>query len=324
MVPISIQHLRCNSWSVATLAISLMVLLSGMAGAASRSEPGHATDQVDAGPIPVLTLSLEPNALEAQVTQSQLGAVTFQGTATVDQMRIMSSTVSLAAVVNSGWPVVVSPQTFEFQGPGVEDFQVTVIVPPATSSLLTGNVIVTGSCKAPGLAPVVAACSAVVTVAPYYLGRIVAEDGNIQLDPGDERRVELTVHNDGNAQTTMRLFIDDKPEEVRVSFSETELTIMQDEFQNVTVTLEAVSGANAGDHTLVLVLEATTEDGDVLQVARHNMTVYVPSLKAKLGNFGVLSISILIVAVVVAVALWRTGRLSGLKGLGLPRRSRTR
>ena len=211
-------------WSIAVLVVSMLLAVPPSLAHAYPDEPG--TDQrPDLGPIPVLTLRLEPSQLEAEVTQSQLGAVTFGGTATVDQMRVMSSTVRLTAVVNTGWPVVVSPQTLEFQGPGSEEFQVSVIVPPATSALIAGNVIVTGSCKAPGLAPVVAACSAVVTVSPYYMGRIIASSSDLVLDAGDKARIDLTLHNDGNMGTAMRVYVADRPDHIRVSFSETEFNV---------------------------------------------------------------------------------------------------
>ena len=116
------------------------------------------TDEVVSAPNPVavLYLSLEPWQQKAHVTDTQLGAVTFNGTATVEMLPRMSCTVTLQVVVNTGWPAVIDPQTISFSGSGSASFLVTVIVPPNTSSLETGNVIVTGSAKVPGMAPVVA------------------------------------------------------------------------------------------------------------------------------------------------------------------------
>jgi hypothetical protein len=146
--------------------ITVLVTAAVLAVVLSGTVPVHRDDLVRAAPnpIPILSLSLSPSQLEAHVTDTELGAVTFTGNATVEQLQLMSSTVTLQAVVNTGWPVVLSPQTIPFDGPGTEKFYVTVIVPPATSSLETGTVIVTGNCKAPGLAPIVASASAVVTV----------------------------------------------------------------------------------------------------------------------------------------------------------------
>ena len=306
------------------VAATLLVTVLFAAGAASASHTdGHASDALgpDAGPIPVLSLSLAPDQLQAEVTQSQLGAVTFDGTVTVDQMRLMTSTVTLQAVVNTGWPVVLSPQAFEMTGPCEEPFQVTVIVPPATSALLTGTVIVSGSCKAPGLAPVVATAMAVVTVGPYYIGHISASDSDVMVDAGERKDILVTVHNSGNVNAQMRIYVVNKPKEVRISFSETEFHLQQDTDACLTVGITAISGAKSGDYVMGLVVEADSREGTTTPVASFDLSVFIPSFTAKLGFSGMVIIIIVVAAAVGVAVLWRMGRLKGLKGIKLPRRS---
>jgi hypothetical protein len=306
---------------VSVLVVVAVLLLSGTAMASPPKGLVTETDRPFAGPVPELSISLTPSQLQAEVSQSQLGAVTFGGEVTVDQMRLMSSTVTLTSVVNTGWPVVLSPQTIEFTGPGTENFQVTVIVPPSTSALLTGNVIVTGQCKAPGLAPVTSAASAVVTVSPYYLARIGVSDGNIMVDAGEEQEIDLTVHNDANMDAQMRIYVLNKPKEVRVSFSETEFAVQQDENVTITLTVSAIGDASPGDYQMDLVVETDSRDGAQVIVANYSMSVYIPSFKAKLGFSGmVIIISVVVVCVGLAV-LWRTGRFQKLKDLKFLRRS---
>ena len=145
----------------ATFLVAIF-LASGIFGFMLNPIPVVEETEAAPNPIPILSPSLYPNQLQAKVTQAQLGAVTFGGNATVEKIQgIERVTVTLQAIVNTGWPVVLSPQTIAFINPGNQKFQVTVIVPPSTSSLLVGNVIVTGSAKAPGLAPIPAAASAV-------------------------------------------------------------------------------------------------------------------------------------------------------------------
>jgi len=295
------------------MTLVIVLFASGLTSGSAPTGPSEVVDGPDVGPIPVLTLSLTPRQLQAAVTESQLGAVTFGGTATVDQMRIMTSTVTLTAVVSTGWPVVLSPQTIEFTGPGEEPFQVTVIVPPATSALLTGAVRVDGACKAPGLAPVVAACSAVVTVATYYRGHITATDSNFQVDGGEKQTIELTVSNTGNAYANMRIYVAQKPKDVQISFSTTEFALQQDESVNINVTIKAVPGADSGDYLMGLIVDADTEAGGTVQISTFNMSVYIPSLKAKLGTSGMMTIGIVIGAVVGVVVLWKMGKFSELK-----------
>jgi uncharacterized membrane protein len=319
------EALRSREKRSGAMAITVVVILLFSAGAGARPAVEHRaqTDGPDAGPVPVLSLSLFPSQLQAQVSQSQLGAVTFGGNATVEQMRIMTSTVTLTVVCNTGWPTVLSPQTIEFTGSGTERFQVTVIVPPATSAMLTGNVIVTGQCKAPGLAPVVAAASAVVTVAAYQLARIISSDGEVTVDGGEEKDIKVQVWNDGNSEAQMRIFVVNKPKEIRVSFSETEFRVQQDENHTITVTVGATPSAESGSYLMGLVVEADTRDGGTEQVASYNLSVYVPSLKSKLGVSGINTIIIVVIVVVGVVVLWRMGRLQFLKDVKVPRRSKS-
>jgi len=303
--------------------IVAVLFLSGVASANPIDRPERDVDGPRAGPVPELSISLTPSQLQAEVTQSQLGAVTFGGEVTVDQMRMMSSTVTLTAVVNTGWPVVLSPQTIEMNGPGTEEFQVTVIVPPATSALLAGNVIVTGQCKAPGLAPVVAAASAVVTIAPYYLAHITTTGSEVTVDAGETRSVILTVTNDGNSGAQMHIYVADKPKEIRVSFSETDFHLQSDEATCITVAITAIGGANAGDYVLFLKVDAETREGSTEQVAALDMSVYIPSIKAKLGNTGMMAIVIAVVVVVGVAIFWKMGKLKMPKGLKFPRRSKS-
>lgn len=227
----------------ATFLVAIF-LMSGLFGFMLNT-PLPVVEEAEAAPnpIPILSLSLFPSQLQAKVTQSQLGAVTFGGNATVEKIQgIERVTVTLQAVVNTGWPVVLSPQTMPFINPTTQRFQVTVIVPPATSSLLTGNVIVTGSAKAPGLSPIVAAASAVVTVSQYFKLRIEAESPLRQVKPGELTYNVVNVYNDGNGQDTFELEIENNKDLVKKQFTvllgSTDITVQQDEYQPVRVTVQ--------------------------------------------------------------------------------------
>ena len=209
------------------------------AGPLSLSEEAEAAPN----PVPILSLSLFPSQLQARVTQSQLGAVTFGGNATVEKISYVERvTVTLTAVVNTGWPVVISPSTMAFVDPGTQGFQVTVIVPPSTSSLLTGNVIVTGSAKAPALSPVMAAASGVVTVSQFFDLTIEAEQPLRQVKPGELTYNVVNVHNEGNGQDTFELEVENNEKLVEdqytVLLGSTDITVQQDEYQPVRVTVQ--------------------------------------------------------------------------------------
>jgi hypothetical protein len=224
---------------------AILIVAVFMMSALSQHAPLPAGEEAEAAPnpIPVLTLGLFPSQLQARITQAQLGAVTFGGNASVEKIQgIERVTVTLQAVVNTGWPVVVSPQTMVFINPRTERFQVTIIVPPSTSSLLTGNVIVTGQAKAPGLAPIVSAASGVVTVGQYFDLTIEAESPLRQVKPGELTQNVINVYNEGNGQDTFELEIENNKDLVDNQFTvllaSTDITVQQDEYQPVRITVQ--------------------------------------------------------------------------------------
>jgi hypothetical protein len=227
----------------ATMLVAIF-MVSVFFGFAMPESPVVEEAEAAPNPIPILSLSLFPSQLQAKVTQSQLGAVTFGGNATVEKIQgIERVTVTLQAVVNTGWPVVLSPQTIPYINPRTERFQVTVIVPPATSSLITGTIIVTGNAKAPGLAPIVASASAVVTVSQYFKLRIEAESPLREVKPGELTFNVVNVYNDGNGQDTFELEIENNKDLVKnqwtVLLGSTDISIQQDEYMPVKITAQS-------------------------------------------------------------------------------------
>ncbi len=115
-------------------------------------------------PIPIVSVSLYPTQLRAEVTNEEGATVRFGGNVTVEQMDWITSTVTLTGTNSAGWAISISPDSFTFQQSGTAKFTVSVTVPAGTDSTEEGNLVVTASAKVPILAPVKATASAVVTV----------------------------------------------------------------------------------------------------------------------------------------------------------------
>ncbi|MCK5414878.1 MAG: hypothetical protein KAJ35_05815, partial [Thermoplasmata archaeon] len=62
-----------------------------------------------------------------------------------------------------------------------------------------------------------------------------------------------------------------------------------------------------------LVVEADTQAGGTEKISTFNLSVYIPSLKAKLGTSGMMTIVVVIGAVGAVVVLWKMGKFSELK-----------
>ncbi len=309
-----------RTWS-RLLVIALTFLISTpMASGQFDGEADRAADDRPAAPnpIPILSLCLYPSQLQAVVTQSQIGTVTFGGNATVDQLFFQDSTVTLQAVVNTGWPVKVDPTTIFFKGPGTERFQVTVIIPPGTSSLVVGNVIATGSCKAPGLSPTVATAQGIVTVKQYHKIRIESEEPQERVSSGDTAEFEIFIYNDGNGPATFKLTVLDMPKDIKVELNNDEYSLQEDQFARVFVKVTPGGRAPAGEHVIGIRVEAFNGQGDDGDSTTFNVTAVVPSMASEIGYP---TIAGLVIVAGVAVAMIVLSKKGKLKGLKMPKRS---
>jgi hypothetical protein len=287
------------------LTVLVLVLVSPGITAAPPSIDGPAIG-------PSITITLEPPQLEAQLTDEQLGAVTFGGTVTVELPPIIKGTVTMQAVVNTGWPVVLSPQTVLFSGPGEEDFQVTVIVPPATSAQAEGVVTVTGSLKLPGLGPVVTSATAMVTIAQYYLTEIDSTEQKVRVHRGDEITLEGTINNGGNGPAIFMMSIVEEPSDVALTFAQRSFELQPDEFATFRIKANVGKGVRIGIHNIIVGVDCMDDENH--SVVREDY-LFLLDLRSVIVTP---TFSIIIIAIVaVAIAAGFAAR-KGL--LRLPRR----
>jgi hypothetical protein len=204
------------------------------------------------GPVPVVSVTLDPTWQVAEVTQSQSGEVTVQGTIDIDQPQIMMSNVTIKAVMNTGWPIEVEPTTTQVTGPAIVNFQVDVVVPAATSSLIVGNLIVTVSVKAPLLTAVHATATAVVSVSQYYKLRIEASDPLVHMERGQSGEIEVSIYNDGNGQDTFEISLEDVPNGIRASLETNQITIPQDDNETVAIDVTVENDSPNEMHTITV------------------------------------------------------------------------
>jgi hypothetical protein len=197
-------------------------------------------------PIPVLTLQLTPTQLEAHVTQTTNGAVMFGGNATVEAaFGFMTVTVTLSA--SCIWPAILSPSTMEFKSAMPQPFYVTVVVPPRTSALEVGQLIVSGTAKAPGMPVATATANAVVTVGQYYMFGLGTPNDTISgAWPGGEVAGRLTINNTGNGLDTFRIALNDPKDVVALYSGRTTIDISGDSSGSVDFRLTISSSVTYG------------------------------------------------------------------------------
>ena len=164
-------------------------------------------------PFHSLGISLFPAELTAELSETQLGAVTFGGNVTVEKPQAIAMvTVSMSSECGRGWPTVQSPQTMEFINPGTQRFQVTVIVPPGT---LVSSASVTVYAHAEStIWEADESASATVRVG-QFIEMDVWTDAD-KYDTGDGRTVigKLFINNSGNGEDSFRIEMENDPSAV--------------------------------------------------------------------------------------------------------------
>jgi uncharacterized membrane protein len=261
------------------------------------AQPGLAAPL--AGPVPTMSISLDPPQAEAEVTQSQGDTVEFKGTVEINQPVWMTSELILKGVVGTGWPVEVDPNGTEVTGPMTIHFTTTVEIPAATSSYLTGNVIISGSLKAPALSAVVTTGSAIVTIKQYYKLRIEASDPLIELERGQSGKIEVNIYNDGNGQDTFDLSLIDMPDGIRASLGQNQAIIHQDEYETIILDVTVEEDAPDVQHIVMVKVISVGSAGEYDKT--YPVYVYVRTFS---DNFGAPGLSVsFVILMMVAVSL---------------------
>jgi len=207
--------------------------------------PGPVADALP-NPVPVLTLQLTPTQLQAHVTTTQNGPVMFGGNATVEAaFGIMTVTVTLSP--SCIWPAIISPSTMEFKEARPQPFHVTVVVPPRTSALEIGQLIVSGTAKAPGMPTATATANAVVTVAQYYMFELATRNDTLAgAAPGGTVAGRLTINNTGNGLDTFRIALEDPAGVVAHYSGRTHIDVQHEEGAAIDFSLTIASTAAYG------------------------------------------------------------------------------
>jgi hypothetical protein len=240
----------------ATILVALMLSSVFVAFAVPG---GLVADEADAAlnPVPVLTLSLVPTQLEARVTNSQNGPVMFGGNATVEKFSGNLERVTVTLSASCIWPAIVSPTTMVFTNMQPQPFYVTVVVPPKTSSLEIGQLIISGTAKAPGMPAATATANAVVTVAQYFKLSIGADTPLREVKPGDITYNTVNIYNEGNGLDSFELEVTNTKDLLKKQFNviieRTSIDIQQEEYAQIKITIQTPQGFRLWARDLVLV-----------------------------------------------------------------------
>lgn len=289
-------------------AVLVIIMMAGMLAGLHLVVPS-VTEEAEAAPnpIPIVAITLNPSQMQAIITDSQIGAVAFSGTATVDKIRgIERMVLTLSAVVDTGWPVVISPMTIPFVNPGSQPFHMVVIVPPSTSSQIIGTVMVTCTGSVTGMAPIIANANGVVTVAQFFKLRLETESPLREVSPGDLTFNLVNVYNDGNSMDTIEVEIENAKDLVKdkwtVLLGSTDVSVRSEEYVPVKVTIQTPQEWRLWAKEIQpIILKATSQEAkerNVLYIKSYPVFVYMKGYHIP-GFDPFLAIIALVIAVVM-------------------------
>jgi sporulation-control protein spo0M len=301
-------------------SVSVRILLIGILLASLTVIAAEATlvaEPVEAIPRHSLHVTLYPDSLDAKITNTQLGAVTFGGNVTVEKPQgVERVTVTLVADTDKGWPVVTSPSTIAFINPGTERFTVTVIVPDGTPPTI-GTVTVTAQATSPIWSETETA-EALVNVIQFYEFQTWIDGTLGNGIPGGSISGELIIFNNGTGEDTFHISLEDIPDAVTSWDVPDSVTIPSRMEMEVQFTLgldDDYDVPYAGQmFTLVFkVRSAGRADSDILREHTVLYFLYFEGLEGKLVNnwptyvgYGV----VIVLAIVVSVIVFKRVRRS--------------
>jgi hypothetical protein len=190
-----------TSRSLVRMVVGMIVLLSAVSVLA---QPAMAQN-----PVPALSLTIAPSERHAIISPSQPGTASFTGNYTVDKLSIERAIINFQAVVTTGWPVSISPQTIQVSGNTgrTGTIYITVVVPPGELATNIGQLTVTGRATAGGLQSPPAQASAIIIPEPYFRVVIAADTPFLETAYSTQAVISLKIYNEGNVRDTIRIEI---------------------------------------------------------------------------------------------------------------------
>jgi hypothetical protein len=237
-------------------------------------------------PVPVLQLALSPNALEAHVTNSQNGPVSFSGNATVEKLSGSLERVTVTLSATCVWTAIVTPSTMIFSVPGTQQFWVTVIVPPKTSSLEVGQVIVSGTARAPGMPVAVAQANGVVTVDQFYKVSLGSDSPLREVQPADLTFGVINIYNEGNGIDSFEIEVENSKElqdkEWNIIIERTSVDVSAEEFKQIKVTIQTPQKWTIWTKKIQLVtikvVSAEARNANILYSQKYSVSIFVKGI----------------------------------------------
>lgn len=231
-----------------SIMVSTMVLLSLVS---------IFTTSDSATPASVMNLSvtIDPQDAVACITPGRSDLLQFNCTVGVYQPSYFRSEIQLVASVSTGWPATLSYKTLNAQGSAMFYFACSVGVPSDAVADTTAKLTVTATHDPLGPTTVSAMDSANIIVRPYCDASLRIHPNLVRLSAAESITLEGKAFNDGNANYTFELGVDNPHSNIDTKLTPTSLKIPHGESVTFELEISVQEGISAGLHALVVELE---------------------------------------------------------------------
>lgn len=264
--------------------------------------------------IPAAVLSVSPTHVEAVVTPSNNAVVRFTGWAEVDLGEWDEATLSLTASVDQGWAASLAPNAMVFTSGDRQDFNVTIVVPAASSAAIPGSLRVDGRLRAGSMLSSSTA-QTIVTVRPYYNLSVESDNPEKELGIDGVGVLKVKVWNRGNGVDSYNVKVENLDQLKEAGWdviveADTILRVTSDDLRILKITVRAPNDWSVYENNLATIKlkisSVNAADREENVSARYTMVVRergfnMPCL------ISAIAVSAVIIVAAVAAVMYRKG-----------------
>jgi hypothetical protein len=263
-----------------------------------------------ASPLTVVIIELPAEPVEVDVSPGSSGLVEVDGTVTCRKVGPDEVKVYLQASSETGGANV-EPPSLVFSGvSGSEEtkpFKVTTRVPMGYPSSETPTLTVSGYYVQGGLTYSINSNSVMIIVLQYYKLLVSIEEGEMEVESGENANIGMQIYNAGNGEDTFLIDFENREDLRNHDFNlpePKEITFSEDESRNITLAIGIPEDISGTFQIRISVLSKGSEQSDSPEKELRTCFLNVKkSISGQIVSLFISPITLLIVVVIVVVVL---------------------
>ncbi len=263
-----------------------------------------------ASPLTVVIIELPAEPEEVDVSPGSSGLVEVDGTVTCRKIGPDEVKVYLQASCETGGANV-EPPSFVFSGvSGSEEtkpFKITTRVPMGYTSSKTPTIMVSGYFVQGGVNYDINPNSVMIIVLQYYKIQVSIEEGEMEVESGENANINMRVSNVGNGEDTFLIDFENREDLRNHDFNlpePKEITFAQDESRNITLTVGVPEDISGTFQIRISVLSKGSEQSDSpVKVLTYCFLNVKKSISGQIVSLFISPFALIIAAIIVVIIL---------------------